>query len=119
HLRPVAPALIQALKHPQPPVRLQAATVLLRMGPTEMKAAIPGLIDLLDEPDVKLRLEAVHALGKIGAEAKAALPALVELLDDPLVAHAAVQALTQLGPDAVHPIRETRSKEEARDRPGA
>src|SRR5439155_4446488 len=100
-------------------VRVQAAHVLVRLGPAELQAAIPVLIELLDEPNYNLRLRAAQILGTVGPLAKSAIPALVELLDDTqIVATIAGQALGQIGPEAVQAVLDSWLKEESVSRPG-
>src|SRR5262249_940715 len=118
-VRTAAPALLEALKLPNPAVRLQAALVVMRLGPAETKAAIAVLTNLLTERDANIRLQAAQGLGRIGPEAKDAIAGLVKLLDDPLVARVAAPALRHIGPDAVPPVLETWSKDKSFNRPGA
>ena len=80
---------------------------------------MPALTDLLSDPTFNHRLQAAHALGKIGPEAKAAIPALVDTLYDPTtsVAVAAAMALSQMRPEAVPAVLATWSQEESFHRP--
>nr|MBW4614859.1 HEAT repeat domain-containing protein [Desmonostoc vinosum HA7617-LM4] len=47
----------------------------------EKEAAIPGLIQLLEDPDFSVRYSAANALGKIGSQE--AIPGLIQLLEHP------------------------------------
>jgi HEAT repeat protein len=81
--RRAAKALIQALSdHSQPqPVREEAAESLAYCG---YKPAIPPLIAVLDEPDVRIRFWSVFALGGIGqcCGDRSMVPALERMLGD-------------------------------------
>lgn len=116
------PALIRAVRDPDPEVALFAAGVL---GRSRDPAAIPHLVWLLDHDEINvaqaaidglsqlrpqvavealvrvldrdpwLRFAAVHALGEIGDPR--AIPALVPLLEDDVVRDAVVEALGKIG----------------------
>jgi HEAT repeat protein len=75
-----------------------AADALGRMGP----AAVPALIQALQNPDVSVRRKAVEVLGRVGPDAKDAVPELVKLLDDPDedVRKSAARTLGRIGPPA-------------------
>ncbi|MCL6503377.1 MAG: HEAT repeat domain-containing protein [Pirellulales bacterium] len=79
-------------------VKETAADALARIG----KAAIPQLMELLDEPNPTVRIHAARALGRMGSEAQPAVPKLVAALEDPEpeVQRAAARALGQMGPAA-------------------
>jgi hypothetical protein len=76
------PALIEALRSPEAPVRRKAAEVLGRMGP-DAKQATPELIRLLDDSDEEVRKAATRTLGRIGPPASDAVPALMRSLLEP------------------------------------
>lgn len=59
------------------------------------------LIEALKDKDVQVRMEAVEALGRMGAEAKPAIPALIQLLQDTNISAEAAQALASIGRDAI------------------
>jgi HEAT repeat protein len=82
-------------------VRHQAAVVLGAIGP-EAKAAVPALIDVLQQEDKYFRSHGAVALGKIGREAGAAVPALIKALKDREedVRREAAAALGRIGPGA-------------------
>ncbi|HVA81350.1 MAG TPA: HEAT repeat domain-containing protein [Candidatus Binataceae bacterium] len=78
------PALVQALKDPDPTVRVQqcAITALASGG----AAAIPELKPLLKDNgafNVLVRVDAVHALGSIAQSAPQAWPVLIATFKDP------------------------------------
>jgi hypothetical protein len=74
------PALIEALSHPDPEVREQAARALSLIGP-KSTAAVPDLIRLLDDESEPVRRQAARALGQVGPAAKIAIPALIKQLE--------------------------------------
>ena len=74
------PALIDALAHPDPEVREQAARALALIGP-KATAAVPELIKLLDDEAEPVRRQAARALGQVGPAAKIAIPALIKQLE--------------------------------------
>ena len=76
------PALIDALKDPNPDVRVQAARSLARMGDSG-KAAVPILIERLHDPNEEVRQASARALGQMGAAAADAVPALIAILKSP------------------------------------
>jgi hypothetical protein len=75
-----------------------AAVALGRIG----AAAVPDLVQALQNPDANVRLKGVAVLGRMGSEAAAAVPQLVMLLDDSdvEVRKAAARTLGQIGPPA-------------------
>jgi len=78
-----AKALLGALRdksQPQP-VREEAAKSLAYLG---YAGAIPALIEVLDEPDVRLRFWSVFALGGIGKRQSSADHRIVEALEEML-----------------------------------
>ncbi|WP_406695840.1 HEAT repeat domain-containing protein [Singulisphaera sp. Ch08] len=74
------PALLARLDDPDRQNQVRALRALGFAGHTA-KTAVPRLIALLSDPE--LRLDAVSALGGIGQEARAAIPTLVTGLKDP------------------------------------
>jgi HEAT repeat protein len=96
-------ALLAPVRNGEPPGGL-AATAALQLGRLGPKAApaVPGLIQLLDQPDHGADALAMFALGRIGPDARAAVPELVRFLDRPdrgVHSHAS-GALGLIGPDA-------------------
>jgi|GEM_PF-1980776 len=67
-----APALLEALKSPDPELRREAARILPEQG----ARAAPGLVKNLQGPDPALAEESVRILGEMGDGAKDAVPAL-------------------------------------------
>ncbi|MEM9265518.1 MAG: HEAT repeat domain-containing protein [Cyanobacteria bacterium P01_F01_bin.13] len=76
--RGAVPELINALISPNAVVRQGAVDALRRMDTAEAAAAVPALIQALQED--ALQFYAVDALAKIGPDAAAAVPALIPLL---------------------------------------
>ena len=75
---------IKRLGHKKVEVRWHAVQALVRMGtPEAIKAVegkVPDLIQALQNPDAKVRIYAIWALGSIGA--KDAVPAMIQTLQD-------------------------------------
>jgi len=93
------PRVIRALGVPT--LRPYAIQVVRRLGP-EAAAAVPALIEALQDKDPSIVKEAEFALGAIGPEASAATDALIQALtnDDEQVRFTACYALGQIGPAA-------------------
>jgi HEAT repeat protein len=75
------PALVKALKDPDPQVRSYAASALCSLD----RRALPALIDLLRGRDRELRGQAAKIIGTMGVMGRRhveALPALTRLMDD-------------------------------------
>ena len=104
--RPVAPAVYeQPIAEPELIKPLAAwtdqeaaADALGRIG----AAAVPALVETLQNPSAAARLKGVEVLGRMGADARDAVPQLVRLLDDPdpAVRKAAARTLGRIGPAA-------------------
>jgi HEAT repeat protein len=94
----VIPALIAALKDPEPRVTMAAVYVLGELG---LRAA-PYLIRSLKDADTTVRWRAASALGKIGTKVKEVIPALITALMDlePEVRSRAADALAEIGAEA-------------------
>lgn len=92
------PALLRALRESDDQGRYWAAVGLCEAGP-EAEAAIPALLELRTDRDIRVREMAGSALEAVG---KAAVPALIRGLrhDDLYVRGEAVRLLGRLGPDA-------------------
>lgn len=72
---------LEDLKAAAPQTRNAAAYAISSMGPAA-KAAVPSLINALDDPEPAVRFPVCVALREIGPEAKDAVPALTKALDD-------------------------------------
>ena len=92
--------LIDNLKKKDDPVaRLQAAMEIAEFGPAA-KDAVPSLVDLLQNGDEDLKLNAALALGKIGKAAVAPVTEILAAKDEDSRFYA-LWALGWIGPDAV------------------
>ena len=92
------PTLVETLKSGDSVVRTTAARALGNLGVKDSEAAGAALLDLLNDPEMIVRSEAVDALGILGyAPAVGAVKAL--LLNDPesLVRASAAETLGDLG----------------------
>lgn len=70
----------QELFSPDPQLRFEAARAV---GELEFKAAVPRLIDLVDDPDREVQSAAITSLGQIGGkEARRVLIAIIESQDE-------------------------------------
>lgn len=94
---------IADLKQPAPQTRNAAAYEIAGMGP-EAAAAVPALIEALDDESPVVRFPVTVALGEIGPAAKAAVPRLRVMVDEEIndeVAASARRALRHIEPAAV------------------
>jgi HEAT repeat protein len=73
-------ALAVALRDPVTAVRQQAGVALFICGRVAV-AAVPELIEALDDSDLKVRRLAAASLSMVGPPARAALPSLAHLRD--------------------------------------
>src|SRR4030095_14362321 len=98
---PSVPALMKALSHEEPHVRIYAAEALASIGPGAV-AATKDLARALRDPIPGVRWAAGEALGGIGPAAHSAVPQLIEALKDQFlyVRICAVGALGSIGPKA-------------------
>jgi HEAT repeat protein len=88
------------LKGQAPQTRNAAAYEISGMGPAAA-AAVPALIDALDDPEASVRFPVTVALAEIGPAAKAAVPKLKKMVDEEIndeVAAAARRALRRIAP---------------------
>jgi len=86
-----------------PQTRNAAAYEISGMGPAAA-AAVPALIQALDDPEATVRFPVTVALGEIGPAAKAAVPKLKQMMDEEIndeIAAAAKRALRRIQPEAV------------------
>jgi HEAT repeat protein len=98
---PAVPALIAAVKDPEPRVRTAAASALWGLGP-KARTAVTALAETLADADDGVRLAAVMALEAVGPDAAPAVPALARAVRDRNgnVRLWAAKALGRIGPPA-------------------
>lgn len=99
------PLLIEILRNDTDSyVQMYAAVILGEMG-TQADAAVPVLIDILQDKkaEEEVQVYAVNALGKIGAKATPAVPFLIERLNNKnwAIQALAMEALGKIGPNAI------------------
>jgi HEAT repeat protein len=95
---------IADLKGLSPQTRNAAAYEIAGMGPAAA-AAVPALIEALDDPIPAVRFPVTVALMEIGPAAKAAVPRLQTMMEDEIndeIAASARRALRHIEPAAVH-----------------
>jgi HEAT repeat protein len=95
---------IADLKGLSPQTRNAAAYEIAGMGPAAA-AAVPALIEALDDPIPAVRFPVTVALMEIGPAAKAAVPRLQTMMDEEIndeIAASARRALRHIEPAAVH-----------------
>jgi HEAT repeat protein len=100
--RPLS-AWIAELKAPAPQTRNAAAYEIAGMGPAAV-AAVPALIEALDDPVAAVRYPITIALLEIGPGAKAAVPRLLQMMEEEIndeIAASARRALKRIDPAAV------------------
>ena len=94
---------IADLKAAAPQTRNAAAYEIAGMG-AEAAAAVPALIEALNDPAPSVRFPVTVALMEIGPAAKAAVPRLQQMVDEELndeIAASARRALKRIDPAAV------------------
>ena len=94
---------IADLKALSPQTRNAAAYEIAGMGPAAA-AAVPALIEALDDPIPAVRFPVTIALKEIGPAAKAAVPRLRTMMDEEIndeIAASARRALRHIDPEAV------------------
>jgi HEAT repeat protein len=100
--RPLS-AWIAELKALAPQTRNAAAYEIAGLGP-EAAAAVPALIEALDDPAAAVRYPVTIALLEIGPAAKAAVPRLQQMMEEEIndeIAASARRALKRIDPAAV------------------
>jgi HEAT repeat protein len=100
--RPLS-AWLADLKAPAPQTRNAAAYEIAGMGP-DAAAAVPALIEALDDPAAAVRYPVTVALLEIGPAAKAAVPRLQQMMEEEIndeIAASARRALKRIDPTAV------------------
>jgi HEAT repeat protein len=96
---------IADLKAPAPVSRNAAAYEIAGMGPAAA-AAVPALIEALDDEVAAVRFPVTVALGEIGPAAEAAIPRLKQVVEEDLndeVAAGARRAIKRIRPAAAPP----------------
>jgi HEAT repeat protein len=96
---------IADLKALAPQSRNAAAYEIASMGPAAA-AAVPALIEALDDPSAAVRFPVTIALLEIGPAAKAAVPRLLVMVDEEIndeIAASARRALRHIDPASVPP----------------
>jgi HEAT repeat protein len=91
------------LKEAAPSIRNAAAYEIASMGPAAV-AAVPALIEALDDPVPAVRFPVTVALGEIGPAASAAVPRLQQMMFEEVndeVAAAARRAIRHIKPSAL------------------
>jgi HEAT repeat protein len=94
---------IADLKAAAPQTRNAAAYEIAGLGPAAA-AAVPALIEALDDPVPSVRFPVTVALLEIGPAAKAAVPRLQQMVEEELndeIAASARRALKRIDPAAV------------------
>ncbi|OGN93747.1 MAG: hypothetical protein A2Z71_06750 [Chloroflexi bacterium RBG_13_50_21] len=88
------PQVLKMLDNTRPVVRAEAASAA---GELEIKAAVPKLLELLEDVDLDVRMAAIWALSQVGGErVRTALEALLETTDDDEEANQIDNALENL-----------------------
>ena len=91
------------LKAAAPVVRNGAAYEIASMGPAAA-AAVPALIEALDDPVAVVRFPVTVALGEIGTAASAAVPRLKQMMEEEIndeIAASARRAIRRIQPSAL------------------
>ena len=94
---------IADLKAAAPVIRNAAAYEIAGMGPAAV-AAVPALIEALDDPVAVVRFPVTVALSEIGPGAAAAVPRLKQVMEEDLndeIAAAARRAIRHIQPSAL------------------
>ncbi len=100
--RPLS-AWIADLKASSPQSRNAAAYQIAGMGPAGV-AAVPALIEALDDEIAAVRFPVTVALGEIGPGAEAAVPRLLQMMDEDIndeIAAGARRAVRRIKPQAL------------------
>jgi HEAT repeat protein len=100
--RPLS-AWIADLKADAPQTRNAAAYEIAGLGPAAA-AAVPALIEALDDPAITVRFPVTVALGEIGPAASGAVPKLKQMMEEEIndeIAAGAKRALRRIQAEAV------------------
>lgn len=113
----VKPVLIEALEENGPTVRHASVSALRSLANyhgMEIKEALLGIMDCLQDADAHVRKAAVGALAYMGTDAAPAAPKLIPLLQDPQIGRkkgsvvyvrsGAARTLGKIGPKAIDAI---------------
>ncbi|NIW46789.1 MAG: hypothetical protein GWN30_19145, partial [Gammaproteobacteria bacterium] len=74
------PQIIENLSHEEPQIRMEAAQSAGLLGSQQ---AVPHLLQLIDDPEVEVKLAAIWALSEVGGmDARAALEGLLKKSQD-------------------------------------
>ncbi len=88
------PQVLKMLTHKRPPVRAEAASAA---GELEIKAAVPRLLELLEDVDPDVRMASIWALSQVGGEGvRQALEDMLEATEDDEEANQIDNALENL-----------------------
>jgi hypothetical protein len=101
-------ALVGAVQHPMRDVRIDAAFMLAKQTNHKDPAAVPGLLDALNDEDPRIRTAACQALGEIGDGS--AVPELLRVMindKDGNIRWQATGALGKIGVAAVPGLSES------------
>jgi hypothetical protein len=97
--RQAVPALIEIYdRNISPDSQQSTSRALIAIGPEAARAAVPSFVRQAANPDPRVRLSAVWALGDVHAEPSRVVPALVKALSD---TNASVRTLAALSLDQV------------------
>jgi HEAT repeat protein len=88
--------LVEALRKPDLRIQESVVSALSRIQPG-MKEAVPALVGVLNDGDIKVRSTAIDALSKIGSPS---VPALIDSLKVEDKRAAALETLGKIGPSA-------------------
>ncbi len=88
-----ASIVLQELSSSDPAMRYEAARA---SGELEIKAAVPALTELIDDPDREIQLAAITSLGQIGGASARKMLEQCVLLDDEILCEAAEDALREI-----------------------
>jgi HEAT repeat protein len=91
-----------AYKDSEPTVRIWAHMAVMSITRTVYKDRVDMIAQMVGDPDLPTRAQAIQALGSIGKEAKSSIPVLMKALHDPepTVVGWAIWALGRIGPSA-------------------
>jgi HEAT repeat protein len=88
------PKVLKMLTHERPAVRAEAASAA---GELEIIAAVPTLLELLDDVDLDVRMASIWALSQVGGEGvRSALESMLEITEDDEEANQIENALENL-----------------------